>query len=88
MAGEEGDETITLRVVDNAKQAEVHFKVKKTTTVKRIQESYAQKIGVEMKSVRLLFNGKSVDPNMTPKMLEMHEDDEFEAFLEQVGGMN
>ncbi|XP_033103164.1 small ubiquitin-related modifier-like [Anneissia japonica] len=65
---------------------EVHFKVKLTTPMKKLKESYCSRVGVPLSSLRFLFDGNRIDDNQTPKQLEMEEDDVIEVYQEQTGG--
>ncbi|TSK62678.1 Small ubiquitin-related modifier 1 [Bagarius yarrelli] len=59
-------EYIKLKVIgqDNS---EIHFKVKMTTHLKKLKESYSQRQGVPMNSLRFLFEGQRIADNQTPK---------------------
>ncbi|CAF2375891.1 unnamed protein product [Rotaria sp. Silwood2] len=79
------DEYIKLRVVgqDNS---EVHFKVKMTTSMGKLKKSYAERQGVAINSLRFLFDGKRINDDETPKVLEMEDNDTIDVYQEQVGG--
>ncbi|CAF1464402.1 unnamed protein product [Rotaria magnacalcarata] len=79
------DEYIKLRVVgqDNS---EVHFKVKMTTAMGKLKKSYAERQGVTVSSLRFLFDGKRINDDETPKLLEMEDNDTIDVYQEQVGG--
>uniref|UniRef100_A0A2K5IFN6 Ubiquitin-like domain-containing protein n=1 Tax=Colobus angolensis palliatus TaxID=336983 RepID=A0A2K5IFN6_COLAP len=47
--------------------SEIHFKVKMTTHLKKLKESYCQRQGVPMNSLRFLFEGQRIADNHTPK---------------------
>ena len=64
----------------------VHFKVKMTTHLKKLKESYCQRQGVPMNSLRFLFEGQRIADNHTPKELGMEEEDVIEVYQEQTGG--
>uniref|UniRef100_A0A4W5N1L1 Small ubiquitin like modifier 1 n=1 Tax=Hucho hucho TaxID=62062 RepID=A0A4W5N1L1_9TELE len=59
-------EYIKLKVIgqDNS---EIHFKVKMTTHLKKLKESYSQRQGVPMNTLRFLFEGQRISDNQTPK---------------------
>ena len=57
----------------------VHFKVKKTTTFKKIFDAYLQRVGKAPGSLRFMFDGKRVDVNATPASLDMDDGDLIEA---------
>ncbi|XP_031512713.1 small ubiquitin-related modifier 5 [Papio anubis] len=79
------DEDIKLRVIgqDNS---EIHFKVKMTTPLKKLKESYCQRQGVPVNSLRFLFEGQRIADNHTPEELGMEEEDVIEVYQEQIGG--
>ncbi|KAI4876026.1 hypothetical protein NFI96_002869 [Prochilodus magdalenae] len=84
--GEKKDgEYIKLKVIgqDNS---EIHFKVKMTTHLKKLKESYSQRQGVPMNSLRFLFEGQRITDNQTPKELGMEDEDVIEVYQEQTGG--
>jgi hypothetical protein len=68
-AGESGEkETITLKLRSSGRE-EMLFKVKKTTKMQKIMDSYASRIGVGTNTLRFVFDGQKVDGETTPKML-------------------
>ncbi|XP_046903515.1 small ubiquitin-related modifier 1-like [Hypomesus transpacificus] len=81
----DGGEYIRLKVIgqDNS---EIHFKVKMTTHLKKLKESYSQRQGVHMSSLRFLFEGQRISDNQTPKELGMEDEDVIEVYQEQTGG--
>lgn len=57
-AGEKGgDEQINVRVV-NQEGAEVFFKIKRTTALKRLMEAYCSRQGLSTTAVRFLYDGE------------------------------
>uniref|UniRef100_A0AAY5KQ09 Small ubiquitin-related modifier n=1 Tax=Esox lucius TaxID=8010 RepID=A0AAY5KQ09_ESOLU len=66
--------------------SEIHFKVKMTTHLKKLKESYSQRQGVPMNSLRFLFEGQRISDNQTPKELGMEDEDVIEVYQEQTGG--
>ena len=58
---------INLKVV-GADNSEVHFKIKKTTQLKKLKQAYAERQGVPLNSLRFLFDGQRID-EMSPKQL-------------------
>jgi small ubiquitin-related modifier len=79
------DNHINLKVV-GADNSEVHFKIKKTTQLKKLKQAYADRQGVSLTSLRFLFDGQRVSDEMSPKTLEMEEGDVIEVYQEQTGG--
>ncbi|CAH3130928.1 unnamed protein product, partial [Pocillopora meandrina] len=78
-------EHINLKVMgqDNT---EVHFKIKKTTQLKKLKQAYCDRQGVPLNSLRFLFDGQRINDDQTPKDLEMEDDDVIEVYQEQTGG--
>lgn len=65
---------------------EVHFKVKTTTQLKKLKESYCQRQGVPSNSLKFLFEGQRIADNHTPEELGLEEEDMIEVYQEQTGG--
>ena len=65
---------------------ETFFKIKKTTKMQKVFETYAQRKGVQVGSLRFMLDGERIDPTQTPKMLELDDQDQIDCLLEQVGG--
>merc|ERR1719220_2255563 len=85
-AGKTEDNHINLKVV-GADNSEVHFKIKKTTQLKKLKQAYADRQGVSLNSLRFLFDGQRIADDMSPKQLEMEEGDVIEVYQEQTGGL-
>ncbi len=81
----EGSPQVSLKVV-NSDGAEVYFKIKRGTQLKKLMDAYCKKQGVQRSSVRFLFDGHQVDESKTPDELEMEDDDVIDAMIEQTGG--
>ncbi|PIN95390.1 hypothetical protein AB205_0119160 [Aquarana catesbeiana] len=62
----EGGDYIKLKVIGQD-SSEIHFKVKMTTHLKKLKESYCQRQGVPMNSLRFLFEGQRISDHQTPK---------------------
>ncbi|XP_030795611.1 small ubiquitin-related modifier 1-like isoform X1 [Rhinopithecus roxellana] len=77
-------EYIKLKVIGQD-SSEIHFKVKMTTHLKKLKESYCQRQGVPVNSLRFLFEGQRIADNHTPKELGMEEEDVIEVYQEQTG---
>eukprot|EP00276_Gloeochaete_wittrockiana_P004558 CAMPEP_0184655112 /NCGR_PEP_ID=MMETSP0308-20130426/12735_1 /TAXON_ID=38269 /ORGANISM="Gloeochaete witrockiana, Strain SAG 46.84" /LENGTH=91 /DNA_ID=CAMNT_0027091387 /DNA_START=30 /DNA_END=305 /DNA_ORIENTATION=+ len=78
-------ETINLRVIAQDGN-EILFKIKKGTALKRLFDSYCSRLSVSPSAIRFLFNGQRIQPDQTPKELEMEDNDVIDAVLEQTGG--
>ncbi|RDD38767.1 Small ubiquitin-related modifier [Trichoplax sp. H2] len=76
---------INIKVVgqDNT---EVHFKIKRNTQLKKLKAAYCERQGVPIGSLRFLFDGQRINDDMSPKQLEMEDDDVIEVYTEQLGG--
>lgn len=75
---------INLKVSDGT--AEIFFKIKKTTPMKRLMEAFCKRQGKSMESLRFLIDGTRVSPDNTPEDLDLEDGDVIEAHREQVGG--
>eukprot|EP00740_Mantoniella_antarctica_P006241 CAMPEP_0181363246 /NCGR_PEP_ID=MMETSP1106-20121128/8588_1 /TAXON_ID=81844 /ORGANISM="Mantoniella antarctica, Strain SL-175" /LENGTH=93 /DNA_ID=CAMNT_0023477555 /DNA_START=41 /DNA_END=322 /DNA_ORIENTATION=- len=82
---EEKGDHINLKVKDQD-NSEVHFKVRQTTKFQKIFDAFCSRKALSSDSVRFLFDGQRINPNMTPKDLEMEDGDSIDAMMEQVGG--
>ncbi|KAI3366156.1 hypothetical protein L3Q82_009977 [Scortum barcoo] len=51
--------------------SEIHFKVKMTTHLKKLKESYSQRQGVPASTLRFLFEGQRIADNQTPKEVKI-----------------
>ena len=80
-----GEDVITLRVKDQTGD-EMFFKVKKTTKMQKIFDAYAQRRGIQTTALRFVLDGERLAPDVTPKMLELEENDQIDVMLETVGG--
>ncbi|KAG5485775.1 hypothetical protein LSCM1_07187 [Leishmania martiniquensis] len=76
---------ISLKVV-NADGAEMFFKIKRGTQLKKLIDAYCKKQGISRGSVRFLFDGAPIDDSKTPEDLGMEDDDVIDAMVEQTGG--
>ncbi|XP_029774610.1 small ubiquitin-related modifier 1-like [Suricata suricatta] len=78
-------EYIELKVIGQD-SSQIHFKVKMTTYLKKLKETYSQTQGVPINSLWFLFEGQRMADNHTPKELGMKEEDIIEVYHEQTGG--
>ncbi|KAH9584164.1 Rad60/SUMO-like domain [Trypanosoma melophagium] len=76
---------ISIKVV-NADGAEMFFRIKAATQLKKLIDAYCKKQGISRSSVRFLFDGSPIDESKTPKDLGMEDDDVIDAMVEQTGG--
>ena len=84
--GKDKGEFITLKVVGQD-SSEVHFKVKMSTSMRKLKKHYSERQGIPVNSLRFLFDGKRINDDDTPKQLDMENDDVIEVYQEQTGGL-
>jgi len=77
--------TIQLRVV-NQDGNEVVFKIKKQTALRKLIEAYCSRQGLDMNAIRFLYDGNRIQPDQTPKELEMEDNDIIDVVIAQTGG--
>ncbi|GMI58213.1 hypothetical protein ScalyP_jg6237 [Parmales sp. scaly parma] len=82
---DEGSAPITIRVKDQTGE-ETFFKIKKSTKMSKVMETYAKRKGVDIASLRFLVDGERVQGEDTPKTLELDDQDQIDCMLEQTGG--
>eukprot|EP00994_Dinema_validum_P004992 NODE_3085_length_599_cov_864.069091_g2582_i0.p2 GENE.NODE_3085_length_599_cov_864.069091_g2582_i0~~NODE_3085_length_599_cov_864.069091_g2582_i0.p2 ORF type:complete len:103 (-),score=22.76 NODE_3085_length_599_cov_864.069091_g2582_i0:212-520(-) len=82
----EGDsQQISIKVV-NAEGAEVYFKIKRSTPLRKLMDAYCKKQGINRTSVRFHFDGRRIEDEKTAEDYEMEDDDVIDAMVEQTGG--
>lgn len=79
------DGTITIRVRDQTGE-ETFFKVKKSTRMEKVFNTYATRKGVPAGSLRFLIDGERINPNQSPEELDLEDQDQIDCMLEQQGG--
>ena len=52
----------------------------------KVFQTYANRKGVQLSSLRFLLDGERIEPEQTPKMLELDDQDQIDCMLEQSGG--
>ncbi|XP_053436826.1 small ubiquitin-related modifier 1-like [Nycticebus coucang] len=72
-------EYIKLKVTGQDRN-EIHFKMKMTTHLKKLIESYCQRQGIPMSSFRFLFQGQRIADDHISEELEMEEEDVIEMY--------
>ncbi|GMH69783.1 hypothetical protein TrVE_jg4207 [Triparma verrucosa] len=80
----EGD-AITIRVKDQTGE-ETFFKIKRSTKMEKVFQTYATRRGVDFNSLRFLLDGERIGADETPKTLELDDQDQIDCMLEQTGG--
>eukprot|EP00235_Prasinoderma_singulare_P005696 CAMPEP_0119164128 /NCGR_PEP_ID=MMETSP1315-20130426/4057_1 /TAXON_ID=676789 /ORGANISM="Prasinoderma singularis, Strain RCC927" /LENGTH=93 /DNA_ID=CAMNT_0007157245 /DNA_START=73 /DNA_END=354 /DNA_ORIENTATION=+ len=76
---------ISLKVKGQDGQ-EVFFKIKKTAKLVKMMRAYAERQAIAPEAIRFVFDGHRLNENQTPEELDMEDNDEIDAFLEQTGG--
>jgi small ubiquitin-related modifier len=66
---------------------ETFFKIKKSTKMSKVFNTYAQRKGVQMSSLRFLLDGERIAETNTPQDLELDDQDQIDCMLEQSGGL-
>jgi len=60
--------------------------VKKSTKFGKIFGAYAKRKSIELNVLRFVYDGQRVSADSTPESLDMDDNDQLDAMLEQVGG--
>jgi Ubiquitin-like protein (sentrin) len=84
-ANEVPSEHITLKVKSQDGN-ELLFKIKKGTQLKKLMDAYCSRNGVSPSTVRFLFDGVRIQENNTPNDLNLEDNDQIDAMVEQTGG--
>jgi small ubiquitin-related modifier len=53
----------------------------------KVFNTYAQRKGVQMSSLRFLLDGERIADSTTPQDLELDDQDQIDCMLEQSGGL-
>ena len=64
----------------------IQFKLKKTSQFKKLMHAYCDRVGLNIKEIRFMFDGTHIHETTTPGELDMEEDDTIEVMMEQLGG--
>ncbi|EGD76005.1 SMT3 protein [Salpingoeca rosetta] len=84
---EGGDETQYVNLKVNSQDGTtVQFKIKTTTQLKKLMDTFCQRQGLNKASVRFLFDGQAIKEKDTPALLEMENNDVIDVFAQQTGG--
>ncbi|OBS76032.1 hypothetical protein A6R68_17516, partial [Neotoma lepida] len=67
------EEVIKVKVIAQDGNA-IHFKVKRTTQLKKLKKSYCRRQGILLNSVKFLFEGQRIADNHTAEELGMEEE--------------
>lgn len=80
-----GEESILINLTDQSGSA-VFFKIKASTPMSRVFDTYSRKTGQSQRSIRFLYDGTQVGDSDTAKSLEMENNDIIDVVLQQTGG--
>ena len=74
---------IVLKVVrnDDESKNEIQIPINVRSQFKNLKESYAQRVGVPVISLRFFFNGRRLSDEDTPRGLEMEQGNIIEVFF-------
>lgn len=75
---------INLKVSDGT--AEIFFKIKRLTPMKRLMDAFCKRQGKDIGALRFFVDGTRVTESNTPDDLELEDGDVIEAHREQIGG--
>ena len=79
------NENIQLGVQDQNGNV-IQFKIKQSTQLKKLMNSYCSRKGIAMDTLRFTMDGTRLQGHLTPKDYDMVEGDVLEVFMEQQGG--
>lgn len=82
---EEDSKSINIKVASQDGN-EIFFKLSKTTPLSKLMTAYCSRQGVEITSIRFLFDGQRIMQENTPNDLDMENEDVIDAVLQQTGG--
>lgn len=77
--------TISLRVVGQD-GGQVLFRIKVGTPLSKLMDAYCNRMAINAKSIRFLYDGQRIGGMETPLMLNMSDHDVIDAILQQTGG--
>lgn len=75
-----------LGVVVKGPSAEVFFQLSMDTPMVKLMRTYCDREGVDIRSLRFLYDGIRLIDSDTPKSLGLEEGDEIHAMPQQIGG--
>ncbi|KAH8738723.1 hypothetical protein FG386_000514 [Cryptosporidium ryanae] len=75
--------TVKVRSPDGE---QILYRIKKKTKLQKLMNSYCQRTGQNESSIRFLFEGERLRPEMTAEEAELQEGDLIDAMISQVGG--
>ncbi|XP_041358351.1 small ubiquitin-related modifier 2-A-like [Gigantopelta aegis] len=81
----ESNQHINLKVTGQDGSV-VHFKIKRSTPLRKLMSAYCERSGISLSAVRFRFDGSPINEDDTPGVLEMENDDSIDVFQQQTGG--
>lgn len=79
---------INIKVKDDS-GAETAFKLKRTTTLKKLMDAYAQQHGKTPDALRFFTSdGTRVQADHTPDFLDLEDGDLLDVHIQQLGGVD
>jgi hypothetical protein len=75
---------ITLRFRDQTGE-ETFFKIKRSSRLSKVFDTYARMKGVESDSLQFLFGGRRIYSHQTPLDLDLEDQDQIDVMLERSG---
>jgi len=64
----------------------IKFAVKPTQKLEKVFNAAATQLNMDPSTLKFMYNGQRVNANDTPEQLEMEDDDQIDANLQQIGG--
>jgi small ubiquitin-related modifier len=65
---------------------EMMFLLKDSTKFAKVFQSYSEKVGIPVESLRIMFDGNRVQDTDTPQSLGLEEEDTLDVYVYQIGG--
>ena len=80
----------------------MHFRVKRTALLKKasyflvvalqltnlqVMCAFCERVALDPRSIKFLFEGNILVPEATPESLDMENGDEIDAMMQQIGGV-
>lgn len=81
----ESDHKLYIAVRDQQGHA-IDFRIKPTTQLGKVFQSYCERRTLNPNVVKFLFDGTRVHPSNTAKSLDMQDKDVIDCVIEQIGG--
>eukprot|EP00899_Mesostigma_viride_P019179 jgi/Mesvir1/27262/Mv07099-RA.1 len=79
---EKSEDHINLKVKSQDGN-EVFFKIKRTTPMRKLMTAYCSRQGLQIDSMRFIFEGERLKLDDTPELREMVDGDEIDVFISQ-----